>query len=299
MHVNDRQSTWPALVALGLLAFAAVPVSADGVVNAVFRIDSTFFKSAYTPALINQSEQTVAESLAGTAKSHFAFLDWKDTRNAQTGAPKLVLQMIDLTGGACDSPPAIKLQWAAVIESTEKPLTSIGQHDLYSTCDPDVPTQEPDRLVADVVAAAKSMLANEATRQQINDLVLKFVPIADALINHNNVMLLLPVHPNRLSADSDSELIATFGFARSNETPLPSDIVMRPRSGFGAAVQVLIFQINVPSLSPQLPANGALWDDALAEILAGSSDLKVYMVHYVPSPFAGETVGDTGVIADF
>lgn len=285
------RSVWRA--ALVALVWPSALAGADGSLTASFRIDSVFFTDVYPAAVRSDVEARVAGELAGVAKSHFGFLDWRAGR-AQAG-PTLILKMVDVTGGACNDPPAVKLKWAAVLEGRERDLASVVQHDLYRPCDPEAPAQEPDRLVTDVVAALTALLANEATRQRIAEQVLASVPIASSLVPHANQMLLLPVHPARLLADPTSQLVARFDLVTA-QPAVPGDITLRPNSPFDDQIQLLILAINAPSLTADLPPQGALWHDALTEILAGSSNLRVFMIQYVPNPFAGETVG--GVLSD-
>ena len=299
MHVGSCNLVRRAVrgVVLAMLVLVAEAGAADGRITAVFSIDSDYLALAVPAATLAEVEKAVAASLADTARSHFGFLDWQAADDGG-GGPRLILRMTDLDGGACSTPPSIELVWSAVLESDERALANVLPHRLYQTCDPDIPTQEPERLVSDVVAAASAMLANDAMRRRVVNQVLARVPIASQLVNYQNAMVLLPVHPMRLSADPDSELVARFQFESQSADLFPGDIVIRPRSEFNDAVQLLVVAINVPSRPAPLPERGAVWHDVLAEVIANSRDLRVYMVNYVPSPFAGETVGDSGVLSE-
>lgn len=302
MYVSSRRRFWRYRVLALLVSMPMVNGAfAEGTVTAVFSIDSEFFKSAFPADILSQTEQSVAQSLAETAEFHFGYLDWRPAADAEEAGPRLILRMIDIGGGACDPVPSIKLQWSAVVESEERRLANVLKHDLYETCEPDIPTQEPERLIQEVVSAVTLMLDNEATRQRISDQLLKLVPIASELNNHNNIMLLLPVSPERLLADSESKMIARFSFTRPGMDPLRSRIEFQPEeSEFEDSVQLWILEIRVPSKPAELPDKGAYWHELLAEILNGSAslDARVYMVDYIKNPFAGETVGESGVMSE-
>lgn len=300
MHVSSRYRLRRVThgVVTTLLMLLAQGGAADGSITAVFSIDSNYLAQAVPEATLEQVENQVAAALADAASSHFGFLDWRPAADDVDDGPRLILRMADRDGGACATPPSIDLAWSAVLESEERSLANVLPHRLYQTCDPDIPTQEPERLVSEIVAAASTMLANEATRRRVINQVLARVPIASELVNYHNAMVLLPVHPTRLSADPESKLIARFQFQMQSAERVPGDIEIRPRSEFNDSVQLLVVAINVPSRPASLPESGAVWHDVLAEVIANSTDLHVYMMNYVPSPFAGDTVGDSGVLSE-
>ena len=270
---------------------------AAGDVTATFHIESDYFNSLMEPATIHQIEASVAAELARAAESRFPFLAWRSADSNPAHGPQLILRMFDLPNGACDPQPTIKLQWFGVVMESEAALalSNVMQHELYQTCDPDIPTQEPDRLQSDVVQAVSDMLENSATQGKIIDQVLAAVPFARQLINHENKWLLLPVTAAELLAGEDSTIVAKFNFSVNGDERVGSEMRMQPRPVNDGSVKVLILELFGPPVNQNVRQGRLFWDDSLVELLAQSEDMKVYMTNYVANPFAGQTVIDTEV----
>lgn len=295
MNVKNKRQRFTVL--LGLLIFQS-DVFAEGDVTATFRIESNYFIELMPDQVISDVERSVANKLSIKAAELFPFLDWQAADQNPIIGPQLVLRMIDITGGACDSPPSINLELLGVIAGNRRPLNGVKQQSLYQTCDPDVPTQEPERLTLDIVNAVELMLSNDATQKKVLEQLLAKVPFARELINQDNAMLLLPVSGPDLAADNSSEMVAEFNFVRADSEPLFSRITMQPHNLDGDNVSVKILSIDVPSITANLQVGGGFWDDTLGEVLRLSSDMKVYMKKYVANPFAGQTVDDTDVLSE-
>ena len=306
MHVNKLKRFF--YVKFGLLILTALLQNiafAEGDVTATFRIDSVYLKSLLSTETITQIEAGVAQSLAAEAETHFPFLKWQPAASAEARGPQLILRMQDISDGTCDRPPTIQLQWSKLIDESESEISGLAHYDLYHTCDPEIPTQEPERLQSDIVNAVVETLKNEGTRNEILDELVSKVPFASELEFREgdivggepvNNKIFIPVSVSALSASLNSKMSAKIKFLhegadsatkstlhmkRTDEVDLPVDCTP-------ACTPIILQAITVGGGPLDVPNRFETWPPDLMGMLTRHTEIKVFMTTYeqeTPEPF--------------
>lgn len=287
-------------VGLALLAALVQPgrsaaQDSPPLVRTAFVLQSLEFRDNYGDETSRMVEDSLAAELARQMRSHYPFLRWTPAGSpgADTIARELRLAMRSRAGGFA---PVIELMPATIVDSVALEDLDPPVIPLYGSFDRQ-PTQEPQRLVADIADTLTAVFRNDGFRTEFHEHLLTHIPlVGEVEVLESDRQIVIPLRWEELSAGTKSVFRVTFVAAPptssradgSMELQVQGRLLAEGREAPAIRCTIILFQFP-----PHAAEEPGVWFPELPTILQHVEDgsLKVFMSEYHFDPRAGAEGG--------
>ena len=286
--------------AISLTATIATLVQAGQVPPVIatkFEIQATNFNQNFKPQERASCESAIGSEIAALGTDYFGCFRWLPQVNDANmtncaGTLKVELSQEDRGYGY-----NIFLGYTRIVNGQSAKLDFPAPTLLYAASRLDQPTQDPNRLQADIITELRRQFQNQELRKHFQEEFLSLIPLADTIEVATNVeRVIIPISWEALRATEKSVLLVRFQTQSGTANPLPVMIKMSPKEknlpgSWGLNVGCLVIEFDRP---PVFSRDGwhRLIPESYAQRVNGTAGV------YVSDYYKDYSAGTTGSLAD-
>lgn len=294
-----RVTVWVAALSV-LVAGATLAAPDRPAIRVVFEVDAPTFADLGETGLAEVAERATA-ALSERANRRWGFLEWSADPASEPVAEWViaieeeVLAVTDESGQVFED-SVIRLDHSGIIGDTTFSFDQgLDRRVLYQWGQPK-PVQSATVLADDIDTRLDVQLGELLESFEVENFLEK-IPLGDTLIaDAEKQRLVVPLKIEDLRADRESVLGVVFVAAAHEEGLLELEAAAAvtedgDQQGYvvGRIMDVVFVGITVP---PRI-----WWNQEVADLIADSSDVKIFMLRYNPS-LSGTASTDEGVVLD-